>query len=114
MTNLAFGTSTTFISYIGSRFNDPSGAKDNFTPGSGILAVSKDQISTTAYYDYFPLGGSPQPPAPSPSPSPTPTPPPGRGALGQPGQRPEHFGLPFCGLPAMLWPVSLLTWRCRA
>ena len=57
MTNLAFGTSTTFIGYSGSRFNDASSAKNNFTPSSGALVVSKDQISNTAYYNYQLLFG---------------------------------------------------------
>jgi hypothetical protein len=58
MDSLAFGTSTTFIAYNGSRFNDPSSSKANFTPDSGVVAVSKDAISQTAYYNFQSLGGA--------------------------------------------------------
>ncbi len=58
MDNYAFGSSTPFISYPGSRFNDVSSSKNNFTPNSGILAVSKDSISQTAYYNYLTISGS--------------------------------------------------------
>jgi hypothetical protein len=51
MTTLAFGPPTTFIAYTGSRFNDPSTAKDGFTPGSGVLAIAKDLITSTVYFD---------------------------------------------------------------
>jgi large repetitive protein len=58
MDNPAFGSSTPFISYSGSRFNDVSTAKNNFTPDSGVLAVSKDAISQTAYYNYLTISGA--------------------------------------------------------
>ncbi len=57
MTTLSFSGTTTFVAYTGSRFNDPSSSKDNFTTQSGALVVSKDAISQTAYYNVKLLGG---------------------------------------------------------
>jgi hypothetical protein len=57
MTTLSFSGTTTFIAYSGSRFNDPSSAKGNFTSQSGALVVSKDALSQTAYYNLKLLGG---------------------------------------------------------
>ncbi len=51
MTAPSFGASSTFISYAGSRFNDVSSTKDGFTPAEGVLAIAKDAITNTAYFN---------------------------------------------------------------
>jgi hypothetical protein len=51
MDMISFGPAQTFIAYTGSRFNDVSSTKDGFTPASGVLAVAKDLITNTVYFN---------------------------------------------------------------
>ncbi len=56
MDALSFGPATDFIAYAGppaSRFNDVSSNKDGFTLASGVLAIAKDAITNTAYFNTF-------------------------------------------------------------
>jgi hypothetical protein len=47
----SFGASTTFIAYPGSRFNDVSSTKSTFTSATGMIAISKDAITSTVYFN---------------------------------------------------------------
>jgi hypothetical protein len=51
MNALSFGVSTTFIAYPGSRFNDVSSTKSTFTSATGVVAIAKDAITSTVYFD---------------------------------------------------------------
>src|SRR5207249_5018887 len=57
MDQLAFGSPTTFIAKSGGDFNDTTSTKQLFSPESGVLAIAKDQVSQTAYFNRKDIAG---------------------------------------------------------